>query len=107
MSFASVFADYGDGDVPFDDLSHLATLRPTRYLRRLIHRLTQPWPLIEKFLKEIPPGSVGLDVGCGNGKYLGVNSDIFMIGSDRYMCSNYCANAKELQPNQDRPRPKV
>ena len=43
----------------------------------------QAWPLIERFLKEIPPGSVGLDVGCGNGKYLGVNPHIFMIGSDR------------------------
>jgi hypothetical protein len=32
----------------------------------------------------LPPGSVGLDVGCGNGKYLGVNPEIFMIGSDRY-----------------------
>jgi tRNA (uracil-5-)-methyltransferase TRM9 len=43
----------------------------------------QPWPLIEKFLKELPPGSIGLDVGCGNGKYLGVNPNIYVIGSDR------------------------
>jgi tRNA (uracil-5-)-methyltransferase TRM9 len=44
----------------------------------------KPWPLVEKFLKELPSGSVGLDVGCGNGKYLGINPDVFIIGSDRY-----------------------
>jgi len=43
----------------------------------------KPWPLVEKFLKDLPPGSVGLDVGCGNGKYLGINPEIFIIGSDR------------------------
>jgi tRNA (uracil-5-)-methyltransferase TRM9 len=24
-----------------------------------------------------------MDVGCGNGKYLGVNQKLFMIGTDR------------------------
>ncbi|OAX80972.1 hypothetical protein ACJ72_04692 [Emergomyces africanus] len=43
----------------------------------------KPWPIVERFLKERPPGSIGLDIGCGNGKYLAVNSDIFIIASDR------------------------
>ncbi|KAG9649338.1 S-adenosyl-L-methionine-dependent methyltransferase, partial [Aureobasidium melanogenum] len=43
----------------------------------------KPWPVIEKFLKELTPGSVGLDIGCGNGKYLTVNPDVFIVGSDR------------------------
>ena len=43
----------------------------------------KPWPIIERFLKDLPNGSVGLDIGCGNGKYLAVNPDIFMVGSDR------------------------
>lgn len=43
----------------------------------------KPWPIIERFLKGLTPGSVGLDVGCGNGKYLAVNPNIFMVGSDR------------------------
>ncbi|KAI9883768.1 MAG: hypothetical protein M1823_004447 [Watsoniomyces obsoletus] len=43
----------------------------------------KPWPLVENFLKGLPSGSVGLDVGCGNGKYLDVNPDICIIGSDR------------------------
>lgn len=38
---------------------------------------------MEKFLLELPIGAVGLDVGCGNGKYLTVNPDIFIVGSDR------------------------
>lgn len=43
----------------------------------------KPWPIIERFLKELPDGAVGLDVGCGNGKYLAVNPNIFIVGSDR------------------------
>jgi tRNA (uracil-5-)-methyltransferase TRM9 len=30
----------------------------------------KPWPLIPAFLDSLPIGSVGADVGCGNGKYL-------------------------------------
>lgn len=47
--------------------------------------LSQPWPVVERFLKELNPGAVGLDVGCGNGKYLTVNRDVFIIASDRYV----------------------
>jgi tRNA (uracil-5-)-methyltransferase TRM9 len=43
----------------------------------------KPWPIIERFLKERPDGAVGLDIGCGNGKYLSVNKNIFIVGSDR------------------------
>lgn len=59
----------------------------------------KPWPFIASFLRErVTTGSVGLDVGCGNGKYLGVrsgsgsgegeggssgSSDVHIVGSDR------------------------
>lgn len=43
----------------------------------------KPWPIVERFLLEQEDGSVGLDVGCGNGKYLGVNRKVFIVGSDR------------------------
>jgi alkylated DNA repair protein alkB family protein 8 len=43
----------------------------------------KPWPKIELFLKSLEPGSLVGDVGCGNGKYLGVNNEISMIGIDR------------------------
>ncbi|KAK2741451.1 tRNA methyltransferase, has a role in tRNA modification [Myotisia sp. PD_48] len=42
-----------------------------------------PWPIVERFLNDLSPGSIGLDIGCGNGKYLKVNSDIFIVASDR------------------------
>ncbi|KAL7274498.1 tRNA methyltransferase, has a role in tRNA modification [Rhizina undulata] len=43
----------------------------------------KPWPIVERFLRSLPIGSVGLDVGCGNGKYLTVNPNVFIVGSDR------------------------
>ena len=43
----------------------------------------KPWPLVSAFLNSLAHGSVGLDIGCGNGKYLTVNPHIFIIASDR------------------------
>ncbi|XP_078258623.1 tRNA (carboxymethyluridine(34)-5-O)-methyltransferase alkbh8 [Rhinoraja longicauda] len=42
-----------------------------------------PWPKVVEFLKTLPDGALVADVGCGNGKYLGVNKGLFMIGCDR------------------------
>ncbi|XP_005105017.1 alkylated DNA repair protein alkB homolog 8 [Aplysia californica] len=42
----------------------------------------KPWPRVVDFLQEQPPLSLLADVGCGNGKCLGVNKDLFEIGSD-------------------------
>ncbi|XP_008307998.1 alkylated DNA repair protein alkB homolog 8 [Cynoglossus semilaevis] len=42
-----------------------------------------PWPRVCHFLSELLPGSVLVDVGCGNGKYLGVNPEVTAIGCDR------------------------
>ncbi|KAI8591970.1 S-adenosyl-L-methionine-dependent methyltransferase [Geranomyces variabilis] len=43
----------------------------------------KPWPIVDNFLRGLNKGSIGADVGCGNGKYLGVNPDVFTVGSDR------------------------
>lgn len=43
--------------------------------------------MIDDFLKALPAGSVGLDVGCGNGKYLMVRNDVYIVASDRYAAS--------------------
>jgi tRNA (uracil-5-)-methyltransferase TRM9 len=46
----------------------------------------KPWPFIASFLRtRVTPGSVGLDVGCGNGKYLCVREarDVHFMGCDR------------------------
>jgi alkylated DNA repair protein alkB family protein 8 len=31
-----------------------------------------------EFLKALPSGSIVADIGCGNGKYLGINKDLYM-----------------------------
>ena len=43
----------------------------------------KPWPIVEDFLNRRPDGSIGIDVGCGNGKYLSINPRIFIVASDR------------------------
>ncbi|KAH8677404.1 S-adenosyl-L-methionine-dependent methyltransferase [Xylariales sp. PMI_506] len=43
----------------------------------------KPWPVIASFLTSLEDGSVGIDVGCGNGKYLAVNPNVHIVGSDR------------------------
>ncbi|CAN6253266.1 unnamed protein product [Urochloa humidicola] len=40
------------------------------------------WPKVAEFLNSLRPGSVVLDAGCGNGKYLGFNPDCLFIGCD-------------------------
>jgi alkylated DNA repair protein alkB family protein 8 len=41
-----------------------------------------PWPAVEIFLNDLPAGSLVLDIGCGNGKYMQVNKALTTIGSD-------------------------
>ncbi|VEU19753.1 DEKNAAC100064 [Brettanomyces naardenensis] len=42
----------------------------------------KPWPLVSQFLEGLPKYSLGVDVGCGNGKYLNVDQDLYIVGSD-------------------------
>ncbi|WFD35345.1 tRNA (carboxymethyluridine(34)-5-O)-methyltransferase [Malassezia cuniculi] len=68
----------------------------------------RPWPLVPAFLATLPPGSVGADLGCGNGKYLGVASvvdgsgHLLTIGSDRCapLVSDAQKNAKNARLNE-------
>ncbi|XP_067000692.2 alkylated DNA repair protein alkB homolog 8 isoform X2 [Anabrus simplex] len=53
----------------------------------------KPWPNVLAFVLDLTPGSVLVDVGCGNGKYFGHRSDIFEIGCDR--SSNLAVVCKE------------
>ena len=57
----------------------------------------KPWPIVERFLKDLTPGSTGLDIGCGNGKYLAVNPNIFIAASDRSV--NLVKIASQHQPH--------
>ena len=43
----------------------------------------QPWPLVKDFLSDLSPGTVLVDVGCGNGKNLGLSPACVNLGFDR------------------------
>lgn len=57
----------------------------------------KPWPIVTSFLESRSIGSVGIDVGCGNGKYLDINPNVLLIGSDHSSGLIQCAN--EINPN--------
>lgn len=38
-----------------------------------------PWPQVTEFIQQFPVGSILVDVGCGNGKYLQSNPNIFEV----------------------------
>lgn len=40
-----------------------------------------PWPRVCLFLSSLAPGSMLADVGCGNGKYLGVNPKVIAVSA--------------------------
>ncbi|XP_011691611.1 PREDICTED: alkylated DNA repair protein alkB homolog 8 isoform X2 [Wasmannia auropunctata] len=41
------------------------------------------WPNVTKFLENLQEGTLLLDVGCGNGKYLCGNRNVYKLGCDR------------------------
>uniref|UniRef100_A0A8C4NBM4 tRNA methyltransferase 9B n=1 Tax=Eptatretus burgeri TaxID=7764 RepID=A0A8C4NBM4_EPTBU len=40
------------------------------------------WPRVRRFLLRLQPGSLVADVGCGDGRYLGLNGHAFTLGCD-------------------------
>ena len=46
------------------------------------HTRYKPWPGVENFVKSLPDGSLLLDVGCGNGRNLNINKNVFDMGTD-------------------------
>ncbi|XP_075707167.1 putative tRNA methyltransferase 9B [Rhinoderma darwinii] len=40
------------------------------------------WPKVQEFLLAQEPGGLIADIGCGNGKYLHINSQTFKVGCD-------------------------
>lgn len=45
---------------------------------------SKPWPNVLKFVNSLEAGSVLVDVGCGNGKYLGENNNIYDVSIETY-----------------------
>ncbi|XP_062609169.1 uncharacterized protein LOC134270927 [Saccostrea cucullata] len=50
------------------------------------------WPNVRRFLKDLPPGSIVADIGCGSGRYLHINSKVVKFGVD--ICSPLVENAR-------------
>ncbi|GAB0088157.1 Alkylated DNA repair protein alkB homolog 8 [Sergentomyia squamirostris] len=42
-----------------------------------------PWRRVSEFIENFPSGSLVVDIGCGNGKYMLARNDIMKIGCDR------------------------
>lgn len=42
-----------------------------------------PWPQVNEFIRQFEKGSVLVDIGCGNGKYLQSNHDIFEVSQPK------------------------
>lgn len=51
---------------------------------------SKAWPRVREFLLEQKPGSLVADIGCGTGKYLDVNSQVYNLGCD------YCGPLVEI-----------
>ncbi|KAF2366719.1 Methyltransferase type 11 [Trinorchestia longiramus] len=45
----------------------------------------KPWPNVRQFIESLAAGSWLLDIGCGNGKYLGLNTSLVQVGCDNSM----------------------
>eukprot|EP01117_Protostelium_nocturnum_P014467 TRINITY_DN5504_c2_g1_i1.p1 TRINITY_DN5504_c2_g1~~TRINITY_DN5504_c2_g1_i1.p1 ORF type:complete len:658 (-),score=227.09 TRINITY_DN5504_c2_g1_i1:30-2003(-) len=41
-----------------------------------------PWPQVEEFIMNQPSNTLGIDVGCGNGRHMRLNPKVTMIGCD-------------------------
>ncbi|KAM3934060.1 putative tRNA methyltransferase 9B [Leptodactylus fuscus] len=52
------------------------------------------WPKVQEFLLDQEPGSLIADIGCGNGKYLHINSQTYKVGCD------YCLPLVEAARNR-------
>eukprot|EP00835_Amoeboradix_gromovi_P006908 NODE_938_length_2926_cov_0.411390.p2 type:complete len:210 gc:universal NODE_938_length_2926_cov_0.411390:2182-2811(+) len=40
------------------------------------------WPVVEKFMNSLPTNTIGYDAGCGNGKYMKLRKDTYILGAD-------------------------
>ena len=57
------------------------------------HTRYKTWPKVVEFLQSLSHGAWVADVGCGNGKYMGVNARLIFAGSDRSTGLAECCRA--------------
>lgn len=90
------------------DTKELDSLSPEEYEKKYVHKVYnqiashfsvtryRPWPQVESFLKSLSADSIMIDVGCGNGKNLGISPGT-NIGCD--ICPELLEIAKERGHN--------
>jgi tRNA (uracil-5-)-methyltransferase TRM9 len=90
------------------DHQELQILNPEEYEKKYVHNTYKqiashfsatryrPWPQVEGFLKSLSPDSIMVDVGCGNGKNLGISPGI-SLGCD--ICPNLLDIARQRGHN--------
>lgn len=59
------------------------------------------WPKVEQFLQSLPSGSLVLDVGCGNGRFMCANPSLIFIGTDRSINLLNICHQKSLETFMD------
>lgn len=93
--FLSTTAMVKKHELPLPSEEDIALLRksPTAFEDDNVHKIYdeianhfsstryKPWPIISRFLQSIEKHAVGLDAGCGNGKYMPLAEHLF--GLDR------------------------
>lgn len=91
MGFSNIMAELKEEEYVHQVYNDIAPhFSQTRY---------KPWPIVSEFLMSREMGSIGIDVGCGNGKYLAVNPNVFILGSDRSSGLITCAHDINSQYN--------
>lgn len=45
----------------------------------------KPWPGVLNYIQSLEVGSILVDIGCGNGKYLGQNKDVYDVKSNYFI----------------------
>ncbi|QLG72801.1 hypothetical protein HG535_0D05100 [Zygotorulaspora mrakii] len=85
----------------------MAEIKEEEYVHKVYNEIAdhfsetryKPWPIVIGFLNKRSVGSIGIDVGCGNGKYLKINPNVFIIGSDRSSGLIQCAHSIDKSHN--------
>ncbi|KAG5898635.1 hypothetical protein JTB14_021009 [Gonioctena quinquepunctata] len=90
----------GGSDMPVDERVARSVALEQAYVHDVYEQFydnprSKPWPKVEEFLNELEPASLVCDVGCGNGKYLNVNTSLFNIGGDK--SNSLCEVAREKE----------
>ncbi|XP_046394315.1 alkylated DNA repair protein alkB homolog 8 [Ischnura elegans] len=93
------------GDIDSSLSDELAARLESKHVRDVYEEIAshfsetrhKPWPNISKFVEELSAGSILLDVGCGNGKYFGINKEIFEVGCDQSAGLSAVANDRGFQ----------